>query len=328
MPTLSSSRLRLAPSLTIEQEDAQGVVIANIQTGSRVRISRSIHEIMHRFRAPALVADVLSDRESALVEAIMKTLIEKGFLHNLDESPRVLTKISSNLMRVSPTLFRTPDLGSTEAPTDIAILGIPYDGGNVVGAGARGGPQAIRTFSCEREYRVDFLTGAPIGWLDVDTMERVLCGVTMCDWGDVRFTYGQSPQTLFDAIESIIFNMIKRKSMPVCLGGDHSISYPLVKALQSFRPINVVWFDGHTDCARLSGSECHHHGNVVTRIVELPNVRHVLNIGFRNFAVGTLETIKKRNVSIVSPAILRAKGPETVVDMLSQDPCYVSLDVD
>jgi agmatinase len=312
----------------MERDDSAGVVVVDVATSKRLRVTRPVYDLMCKFRMPCLVSQVIPGPLNASVSRALQKLVESGFLQDPDWTAAESWSVEKAMARVSPTLFLAPHRQQGDATTDVAIFGIPFDSGNVVAPGARGGPDAIRAVSCEQEYRCDFATGKPLGWFDLDLMSRVLAGVTISDWGNLRFRYGQSPEQIFGRVEAAVAEIMKGRSFPVCLGGDHSATYPIVKAIQSNQPVNVIWLDAHTDCGWLPPRQCNHHGNVATRILQLPNVSHMINVGYRGFAVISPSEVQEPKLTIVTPSMLRRQGIDHLLKALPEHPCYISLDVD
>jgi agmatinase len=262
--------------------------------------------------------------------SILLKLVELGFLVSENGHQAAQHLKSRTFASVSPTLFRIPARPHNGPGADIAIIGIPYDGGAVVvDPGSRNAPVDIRLKSTDQEYRVDFATGKPMGWFEVDTQERILEGVTMSDWGNVYHNYGESADQLFERISAACAEVVEAKSFPVFLGGDHSVTYPVVEYLQREQPLHVIWLDAHTDYGDLIPGVCNNHKNVVRRILNLPNVEQVINVGHRGFTVSDKVNRRPPKFQMVTAEMLRRDGPRRVLDLLPADAvCYVSIDID
>jgi agmatinase len=213
---------------------------------------------------------------------------------------------------------------------DIGVLGFPFDGGNTISPGACKGPAAIRWKSWQYQYRIDFRTGQPAGWFDVDADELLLNGLSILDWGEVRFTHGEPAEAIFERAHRVCSDIVESGAFPVLLGGDHSVSYPLIQALQKERPLTVLWLDAHLDNAAWNPNIHHHHANVVTRILSLPNLERVIHIGHRGYLnTGKPSSEDTQNQTILSTGRLRRLGiAEALKCIPAGCDCYLSIDVD
>jgi agmatinase len=321
-----ASRLVLSPMLEIESQNDRTITVFDCETGRRRRLSHSLYRLMKKFEKPENLADVVPHHQLAQLEQLFDQLVSAGFLLEVDCPPR---RLHNDLKPVANTLFRSPARGTGHGRPDLAVIGIPFDGGNVIGPGARQGPSELRLHSWQYPYRINFDTAAPAGWFDVDTESTILDGITISDWGDVQFTHGETTETLFQRAENVVREIVQSGSFPLCIGGDHSVTYPVVNALQQKQPLTVIWLDAHLDRGLLHPGCCHNHKNVARRILQLPNVRQVTTIGYRGYASGDPVTVPPSRMEIVTPSRLRRMGIASVVDALpASDPCYISLDID
>jgi agmatinase len=203
----------------------------------------------------------------------------------------------------------TPFFGgrqSDAAAAPVAIFGIPYDLGNPVAPGAREAPARIRARSADLE--------PPAG--------------DLADLGDLRFAYGENPAAIFDRLGGAVQALVDGGVFALAVGGDHSVSYPLVVPLQRREEIAVVWLDAHTDYNGWSGRGAHDHKQVLRRIAGLPGVRRVVVPGHRGFTPDS-ELELGEPARVLRPADLRPGGPEALLAELPPElPVYVSLDVD
>ena len=168
------------------------------------------------------------------------------------------------------SFMRTP-VATTLQDLDIALVGVPTDGGVSHRPGARLGPREIRNQSSNMR-RIH-----PVTRLD----PYRLCNIA--DVGDVPF------ETLFDLagihreIEAFHRRLREAGVVPVTAGGDHSISYPILRAIAAEEPVGLIQIDAHTDTwDEFMGSKIH-HGAPFRRSVEdgLIDPRRTVQIGIR-----------------------------------------------
>ena len=139
------------------------------------------------------------------------------------------------------------------------------------------------------------------------------------------------------AIEETVRQALAAETVPIVLGGDHSITEPEVTACASVHgPIGLVHFDTHTDTgAQVFGSE-HSHGTPMYRLVEAGWVdpRRYVQIGLRGYWPGEPEFAWQRDKGITSFFMhdVRAEGIETLVDqtikVVGEGPVFLTVDID
>ena len=120
---------------------------------------------------------------------------------------------------------------------DLVVTGVPLDTATTNRPGARLGPRAIRTASSMIAWERPYGTEA-------DPFEQL----AVCDYGDCFFDFGR-PETVPAAIEEHAFSIIDQGPALLTLGGDHFISYPLIKAhvRKHGGPLSLIHFDAHSD---------------------------------------------------------------------------------
>ena len=139
-----------------------------------------------------------------------------------------------------------PDLDGVE----IALYGVPYDGGVTNRPGARHGPREIRNQSSLMRT-INHATR-------VNPYE--LCSVA--DVGDVRFARVYDNAAVNDDIEQFVRRIVAGGAVPLAAGGDHSITYPVFRALATpEQPIGMIHIDAHTDTWGEFRGEKFHHGS-------------------------------------------------------------------
>jgi agmatinase len=119
---------------------------------------------------------------------------------------------------------------------DVAVVGIPLDLATTNRPGARFGPRGIRTASAGTSW------ARPWPW-DFDVFERL----AVVDYGDCEFDPG-TPESIVPFIEKFFANILDQGVATLALGGDHFISYPVLKAYAAKHgPLSLVHFDAHSD---------------------------------------------------------------------------------
>jgi agmatinase len=227
------------------------------------------------------------------------------------------------------TFFGCPAAELATFKGDAVVVGVPYDLGHGSNPGTRLGPQAIRDASPR------FLSTG--GLYDCDSDESVLAAVQLVDIGDVVAPPAQIESTL-DRITAVTRTIVDRGAMPVILGGDHSITFPVVRGYdKSARRLRIIHLDAHHDFAEAtepsSGRPSYRHGNHLRHAIDLPWVTGITMIGLRGIvgqrAARAIHEARKRGVQIVSASRALQMGAEKLVASIpASDADYVTIDID
>ena len=222
-----------------------------------------------------------------------------------------------------PTFMRCP-LANDPRQVDIALIGVPYDGGVSNRPGARHGPREIRNAS---------------------TLMRTIHHVTrfkpfeacrVADLGDVRLSAMFDPAIVVEEIESFFRKVVEAGVAPLSAGGDHSITYPILKALGRSGPIGMIHIDAHTDTwGPLQGSKFH-HGAPFRLAVEdgVLDPKRTVQIGIRgaqNIADGW-DFSEQSGMRVIFMEEFTRLGVDAVIAearrVVGDGPAYISFDVD
>ena len=168
------------------------------------------------------------------------------------------------------TFFRT-EAAQDLTDVDIGVIGVPFDGGVTHRSGARHGPRAVREQSTLLR-RINMATGiAPFATARVR------------DLGDCWI---EQPYELTGALEEIAAfyrTVVASGVTPLSVGGDHSVSLPILRAVAASGPVGMVHIDAHCDTGDDYLGSRFHHGAPFRRAVEegLLDPRRVIQIGIR-----------------------------------------------
>jgi agmatinase len=199
---------------------------------------------------------------------------------------------------------------------DLAVLGVPLDVTVTNRPGARFGPQAIRRASA-------IFDGDPQYPFGID----IFAELAAVDFGDVALDL-HSPLTIPETIEAEARAIIGSDVHLFTLGGDHFITWPLLKAhAERFGPLALIQFDAHQDTWADDGKKLS-HGTFVARAVRegIVNPARSIQIGIRTHAPEDcgLETLSAYDVHRLPADGVAARIRERVGDM----PAYLSFDID
>lgn len=217
----------------------------------------------------------------------------------------------------------------SDLQADVAFLGVPFDLGTTLRPGARFGPLAIRTASGWWPYVSD--DGAKAGgWYDLDLGRWILQGVTMADCGDVEIAPVEIAINL-DRISAAVAGILRAGSFPVIIGGDHAITFPVIRAFGERGPLHIAHFDAHQDFVDERRGTRLGHGNALRRASELPFVKQITQIGIRGLQKyqEPLDAARAYGVGVITASELRRQGAQSVADAIPKGAtCYLSVDID
>ncbi|WP_371059403.1 agmatinase [Rhodosalinus sp. 5P4] len=201
---------------------------------------------------------------------------------------------------------------------DVAVTGVPFDQSVTNRPGTRLGPRAIREASCLQPY------DPPWGWGGYDPMQDL----AIADYGDLAFDYARVAE-FPDALTAHIRTILEAGAASVALGGDHYISFPILKAYaEVFGPMSLLHFDAHTDTWADDDMDRIDHGTMFYKAVKAGCIdpARSVQIGIRTYNPDTLgiPIIDAREVHENPVADTVAK----VRRILGDAPVYLSFDID
>jgi agmatinase len=221
------------------------------------------------------------------------------------------------------TFMRLPSVQDLEN-SDVAIVGAPFDTGATFRAGARFGPEGIRSAShLLRRYNPS---------LDVIIFDHL----SVIDYGDVPVVPGyveESYRRIAEGLEPIH----RAGVVPIVLGGDHSIALPELRAAAAVHgPLALVQFDSHPDTWDAYFGQKHTHGTPFRRAVEegLLRPERSIQVGMRGsiYEAGDWEDAREMGFDLVPTDAIRKLGIEETIDRIRERvgdaKVYASFDVD
>lgn len=213
---------------------------------------------------------------------------------------------------------------------DVAILGAPFDFGTQWRSGARFGPRGIR------EASTLFSFGHGGAYDHEDDVTYLESGkVRIVDLGDADIVHTDTERSHAN-IEYGVRQILKAGSLPVVLGGDHSINIPCINAFEedcaTNGAIHIVQIDAHLDFVDVRHGVRNGHGNPMRRAAEKPYVSGLSQLGIRNVsstARDGYEAAKSMGSDILSVRQIRKLGAAAVLDRIPAGArYYVTIDID
>ena len=220
----------------------------------------------------------------------------------------------------APYRPEAPDLADFGG-LDVAMIGVPMDLGVTNRPGARFGPRAVRTIERIGPYN-HVLKIAP------------LAECKAADVGDVPFRTRYSLESCLEDIEVFYDKVAATGVRPLSVGGDHSVTYPILKALGRKRPLALVHIDAHCDTGGTYDGSKFHHG-APFRLAVLSGAidpARAIQIGIRGSSEFAWEFSYEAGMTVVHIEEVNERGIEPIIakarDVVGDGPVYVSFDVD
>ncbi len=237
--------------------------------------------------------------------------------------PKVLEQMSRPRYTGVPTFMRAPyteDLSGL----DIGMIGVPYDGGVTNRPGSRHGPREVRNQS---------------SLMRLTNQATKVQPYQLCTVADIGDAYVEKPYHLENAHDEIqkAFEPLKAAGVvPLAVGGDHSISLPILRVLGRDRPVGMVHIDAHCDTGDGHLGSRFHHGAPFSRAVEegVLDPKRTIQIGIR----GSLNDLEQWSFSyrsgmrVIQMHEAHAMGIDAVLAearrVCGGGPTYLSFDID
>ncbi|MDI6849447.1 MAG: agmatinase [Candidatus Saccharicenans sp.] len=194
---------------------------------------------------------------------------------------------------------------------ELAIVGVPFDEKSSYRRGSAAGPDAIRKISTGKCYNPDTELG-------VDLAEETV----LVDLGDVD-TSGDVLKT-FAGIEEKVARVVADGAVPIILGGDHSITYPAVRAVAGrHRNLDLLHLDAHPDMYQELYGDRLSHACPMARILEDRLVKNLVQVGIRATTPEMEAMARKYGVRTIT-----AREYPEKLKLEFENPLYLSLDLD
>ena len=204
-----------------------------------------------------------------------------------------------------------------------AVLGVPYDEGSPFVGGSRFCARAVR------EHSLRFGDGAIY---DIENNKEYLRDAissnAITDLGDIDITPSRADVTM-DKLTAVIKKIIDQGILPIVLGGDHTITYPIVRGFN--KPIHVVQFDAHMDYSKIEEGMKYTNSTSFRLLHELDHVKSLTQVGIRSMRdqKSDVNDALNNGSRIIKMSEIRDKGAENIWNhMPNGEDCYVTIDID
>lgn len=216
-----------------------------------------------------------------------------------------------------PVDAENPDFGNLQ----VAITGVPMDLGVTNRPGSRFGPRAMRTIERIGPYN-HVLDCAPVQELRV------------ADIGDVPFQSRYRLELSHDDIEKRFNQIVDAGVIPLAVGGDHSITHPIMKALGKKQPVGMIHIDAHCDTGGSFDQTKFHHGGPFRNAVldGVLDPARTIQIGIRGSSEYLWEFSYESGMTVIHAEEVSGLGIPAIIEkakaIVGDGPTYLSFDID
>jgi guanidinopropionase len=216
-----------------------------------------------------------------------------------------------------PVDAENPDFGNLQ----VAIVGVPMDLGVTNRPGSRFGPRALRAIERIGPYN-HVLGCAPVHDLRV------------ADIGDIPFRSRYRLELSHEDIEKRINQIVDAGVVPLSVGGDHSITHPILKAVGKKEPLGMIHIDAHCDTGGAFDLTKFHHGGPFRNAVldGVLDPTRVIQIGIRGAAEYLWEFSYESGMTVIHAEEVTGLGIPAIIEkakkIVGDGPTYLSFDID
>lgn len=194
----------------------------------------------------------------------------------------------------------------------VRLLGIPFDANSSFLRGAAFAPPRIRLMEKD---------GSANSWSESGT--EISLGHAYTDCGDLGIDTSDASMA-FAQIKNAVSGLLKEGGPLLCLGGDHSISYPIIDAFsEKYANLNILHLDAHADLYHDFDNNPYSHASPFARIMEKGKVASLTQVGIRTLSAHQRAQTRRFEVQVV-------EMKDFSLDFLQylKAPLYLSLDLD
>ncbi|MED1202883.1 agmatinase [Heyndrickxia acidicola] len=195
----------------------------------------------------------------------------------------------------------------------VVLYGMPMDWTVSYRPGSRFGPARIREVSIGLEEYSPYL-------------DRELEEVKYFDAGDIPLPFG-NPQRSIELIEEYISGLLKDNKFPLGMGGEHLVSWPVMKAMYKKYPdLAIIHMDAHTDLRTQYEGEALSHSTPIRKIADLIGPENVYSFGIRSGMKEEFQWAKENGMYIAKFEVLEPL--KEILPKLAGRAVYVTIDID
>ncbi|CDQ41543.1 MULTISPECIES: arginase family protein [Virgibacillus] len=316
--------MKLSHDFTIE-----GRIITNSTFGNSLELSNDLIQFILESQDKGL-EQAMSNWRLNIDDDIIKILLDNGFilkgesiyetidpLHTTVNYNRTFFSVSNG------NLYFDVDSSSNDSIEDIyGFIGVPYNRGSLVYNIDIDSPDYLREKSNDILDITVNSEGKTSGFYSTVQEEYVFQNCIIRDYGDV--VQQNSVNSYFKSLTQIASKVANSNIKPIYIGGDHAVTYPIVKGINSVGfPFQVVHLDAHSDTSPPSNGIIH-HSNIISLISNLENVKSIYQLGLSGFLTSDELSYANQNEKIKA----YIKRDINEVEINPNLPVYLTIDVD
>ncbi|UZR96692.1 arginase family protein [Chondrinema litorale] len=332
--------LMKSPFTEIDWQPNGKAKVYSIISGNMFEVGPMIVDILEYVKKPRLFTEIEKhfDLQDALLEKTIAFLLSKGLVLDTEMQEEATITVTP----VANRLFNTGNLlldQNHSSNSQISFVGVPFGKGNNESTGSRNFPYKLREMV--KHYKINLNKSAKAedfkfldGETDFTNLANLFQQELIKDYGNIFINTSEEGNFVYDKIFTIANELFSKKVVPFFLGGDHSISYPLIKAaLNNYSDLHVIHFDAHTDTygSRYDylthRNKTHHHGNFVSKCLEDSRFNQIYQFGIRGISNMGQRPEARQKIYWFSD-IKRAMDAGKTFDLPTDVPYYVTFDID
>ena len=280
-------------ALHITHENSK-IIVSNILTGRCLSIAPHIEKLLAFCKTAKKKEEITTflcnvNVPSEYINITIAYLLKKKILVTEEND------IFTDTRPAHPTLWGCT--GIIKSDTKIIIVGAPFGLGNSEDTRCKDFPMHFRKYIWNYySFRnmvdsIDKLDPIVVGHdFNFSNFKKIIRKCSIADIGDVLFFSGETSDMFYSRVKNITKNIFQNSLIPIYIGGDHSITFPIIDALnEAGKPFIVLHFDAHADMKNSVVMKLHedlgkkliNHANVINRILDFKNVVHIYQIGVR-----------------------------------------------
>ncbi len=206
---------------------------------------------------------------------------------------------------------------------DVVVVGLPFDTATLYRTGSRMGPRSIR-----------MATSGMLGYMGRRETRPIFAKRRFVDYGDIRPYHGYVENS-FERFQRKLEDIVNPGGFPVVLGGDHSVSLPVMRALAPKHGVlSHLHFDAHTDFYEGTPLQPIHHGTIFRQAAKegLIDLDASVQVGIRgSVAIEMVDEVRAAGYKVITGSEFHRMGVDGTLDLIRstvRPPVYVSLDID
>lgn len=318
------------------QKDGKDYQASNLISGRIYRISTIIYELLvfcNKWQSLSNIIEHLKNGGATEkdIACIVRKLVEAKLLLPLMED------MFDEIVRDQYSFFNVGFSDMNKINDKIAFLGIPFGNGNGVDNRCKDFPMYFRKTTSQSMpiiENIDNFNGNYIHYtFNKQILSQHIKSKKITDVGNIFHCTGENNESVFKRIKQCIALLIKNGNVPFIIGGDHSITYPILLGFSECgRDFTLLHFDAHSDFKESQLLNLYsyinfkllNHATVMTYCSQLDNIKNIVQIGVRE-PFKTKLTSKFKSVSLDD---IRCKNNNYKKFVKAKVNVYISFDVD